>query len=39
MTMKLTNMTIRVLNTRFIRDSHLVILLDYMTITPVQIGN
>jgi hypothetical protein len=30
--MKLTNITIRVSNTRFTRDSHSVILLDSMTI-------
>jgi hypothetical protein len=33
--MKLTNIMIRVLNIRFIRKSHLVILLDSMTITPL----
>jgi hypothetical protein len=35
MTMKLTNMMVRVDSTRFIRDSHLVILLDSTTITPL----
>jgi hypothetical protein len=39
MTMKLTNMMIRVPNTRFIRDSHSVILIDSTTITPLWIGN
>jgi hypothetical protein len=33
--MKLTNMTIRVSNTRFIRNSHSVILLDSTTIIPL----
>jgi hypothetical protein len=37
--MKLTNMTIRVPNTRFIRDSHSVIQLDSTTIMPHKIGN
>jgi hypothetical protein len=33
--MKLTNITIRVPNTRFTRDSHSVILLDSRTIIPL----
>jgi hypothetical protein len=37
--MTLTNITIRVPNTRFTWDSHSVILLDSTTITPLQIGN
>jgi hypothetical protein len=32
---KLTNIIIRVPNTKFIRDSHSVILLDSTTITPL----
>jgi hypothetical protein len=35
MMMKLINITIRVSNTRFTRDSHSVILLDSTTITPL----
>jgi hypothetical protein len=37
--MKLTNITIMVLNTRFTWDSHSIILLDSMTITPFQMGS
>jgi hypothetical protein len=37
--MKLTNIMIRVFNTRFIRDSHSVILIDSTTITPLKIGS